>query len=441
MDIKRWFLLVLLSLLVGCSPTPVALEDAEPGATVLPSVTESQPDPQVIEPLGQSPNFGGPVYDIEVSGEHVYAGIENQLVVLDVSDPAQPQILASKLLDTDYSQPVTDIYLSGGDAYLAVSQNGLYIMDVSDPANPYVRANIRPQAQVELPSASIKRVVAVHAGYAYLSGYTCRPPCSDSDQLPMLWKVDVSQPDQPREVASMEYTSPYPVTALLPRSEFGPHLLLGDPKGSLQSMVLDGTQDIYLGQAFTTFEGLSGIVADEQQAFVASGSNRIYALDISQPDHPVELSNFVVGDPFSARNVTLSEDFLFPHTQYLPKASIGNAQQPRHHFEVIDVSDPSAPVLVASYDQPGSLYDLAVSQNIIYMAVEPGQLQTLRFDPGAITDEGRVPLQTFTPLVDQPANARQTLAGLSMQVVNVTYSSLQTLVDVQVRVDGRWGFT
>jgi len=114
-------------------------------------------------------------------------GFGNDLVVLDVSNPASPARVGAWALPG----PVTDVCVIGSTAYVSHASNyapdgtylhgGLRIVDISDPAKP-------AEASYYLYEESFPTSVAVAGDYAYLTDWTG------------LQVVDISRPARPRRV-------------------------------------------------------------------------------------------------------------------------------------------------------------------------------------------------------------------------------------------------
>lgn len=77
--------------------------------------------------------IGGASYAVAVQGNYAYLGVGPRLVVLDVSDPAQPRPVGQTAM---MPETVQDVHMSGTLAYVADGEGGLRIVDVSDPTEP-----------------------------------------------------------------------------------------------------------------------------------------------------------------------------------------------------------------------------------------------------------------------------------------------------------------
>jgi hypothetical protein len=128
-----------------------------------------------IETVGQ---WGGCTYAVATDGNLVYMGVGPRLVVLDVSNPAQPvKVGQSPVLPHE----VADIAIAGRYAYLATFYGGLQVVDISDPCAPaWVGGHDTTGDYV---------AVAVDGDYAYVV-----------DWYDGLHIFDVSQPTAPVRV-------------------------------------------------------------------------------------------------------------------------------------------------------------------------------------------------------------------------------------------------
>ena len=73
--------------------------------------------------------------EVEVDGNHLFAGIGRHLLILDVSDPTKPTKIASTVA-AGPANITRDIQVSGNHVFVTLGDYGLRIYDVSDPGNP-----------------------------------------------------------------------------------------------------------------------------------------------------------------------------------------------------------------------------------------------------------------------------------------------------------------
>ena len=92
------------------------------------STTKAAPEPAGWQMIGQA---GGPTQGIAVQGSYAYIGVGPRLVVVDISEPANPRQVGASAVFDDLVQGVA---VSGGYAYAAAGSAGLYVVDVTAPA-------------------------------------------------------------------------------------------------------------------------------------------------------------------------------------------------------------------------------------------------------------------------------------------------------------------
>ncbi len=110
--------------LIPAFPERSALGTGEPA-----NASTAQQPAENVELLGQ---IGGPTYAVAVQGNYAYVGIGPRLVVLDVSNPADPTMAGQTALLAD---SVQDVYVVGAYAFV-IDGTGLVAVDVSNPAAP-----------------------------------------------------------------------------------------------------------------------------------------------------------------------------------------------------------------------------------------------------------------------------------------------------------------
>ena len=89
--------------------------------------------PRTLDILGQ---IGGPSYAVDVVGAYAYVGIGPRLVILNLSNPANPTIAGQSAVLPDI---VRAVQVVNGLAYVADDYNGgLQIISVSNPTAPVI---------------------------------------------------------------------------------------------------------------------------------------------------------------------------------------------------------------------------------------------------------------------------------------------------------------
>jgi hypothetical protein len=282
-------------------------------------------------------NKGSYPFDIVVRGTWAWVlDYSNGLQVFSITSPASPALIASSAITNTPER----IMLSGNYAYVSHDDGynvGLSIVDVSNPTSPTVQADypvpIQSRGQVNWAYAG---GVAVSDGHAYLAWH--------------------GQQDDP---------------------EFGPRSLgwlEGINVTNPQTPVHEGTYYGYhaLGRSYETSDVvLSGDFACVLYYFMYMPRAPWYGgpfggleiFDISNPVSPVAKGRFETGQRLSS--LTLSGNNAYV---------LGGSP----NLRVVDISNPTNLVLVATSDTPGQR--IAASGNYAYVAAGAQGLQILCLD-------------------------------------------------------------
>lgn len=84
-------------------------------------------------------NLGGQTRDIAVNGNYVYTAEGNKLVILDVSNPASPQLLSKTTLE---NRIIDDINVHNNLVFVCTEYSSSYIIDVSNPHAPVIASHL-----------------------------------------------------------------------------------------------------------------------------------------------------------------------------------------------------------------------------------------------------------------------------------------------------------
>jgi hypothetical protein len=111
---------------------------------------------------------GGAVESVAASGSYAYAQTiipEQELHVIDVSDPTQPQFEGKYALSGEGGWR-TGVAVAGNYVYLADWTSTLKILDVSDPANPYLAGSLATGTLENLTLHGDRAYLATRGGLA-----------------------------------------------------------------------------------------------------------------------------------------------------------------------------------------------------------------------------------------------------------------------------------
>ncbi|MFO1458325.1 MAG: hypothetical protein U1G08_02880 [Verrucomicrobiota bacterium] len=369
---------------------------------------------------------GGMAVAVTVVGSTAYVADANAgLVLVDVSTPASPVVLAKLSLPGEAS----GLHVVDSLAYVACGFGGLSVVDVRDPKAP-VRVGL-------LPADGFLKSVHVVGSLAYVAA-----------GQKGLWVVDVSQPDRPifRGATPPQFGRAYGVT-VTGNIALVSDLLLGVlavdvsrpeepfPLGSAPTLAESYALQVVDGRLFIA-EGLAGLrILDLRiglpQALVwqappegplaldvpyplSVSSDSLLPVDVVVDRGPARIEQGVLtitnlgtvvlraGNPgdvgrlpvkefrvYNQQEIVLTTLGTFPTaetvlgvdvvgtTAYLASGSIG--------LEVVDISNPSAPVRLGVYNTTGNAWKVRVVGTTAYVADGGAGLQVLDVsDPAAI---------------------------------------------------------
>jgi hypothetical protein len=333
--------------------------------------------------LGVLNYFGDLVRD----GDTVYVSSADGLLLLDISFPAIFSLLSS----------VPGTYLSRGidydSGYVFLSGNGLEVVDVSDSSNP---------ALVGQTSGIYTSDVQVSGAYAY--------EANDDDRA--LWVFDISDPTTPflaAEVSGQGIVDSLDVEgtrAYLPDAVFG-------------LLVMDISTPTAPALVSTTSTGARpmGIDVEGSLAAVTTNFAQVRTFDVSDPALPVALGSWEQApDLFSSTTfqqggLDLSGDLVITgdwardgSKASLQTYGVANPSVPTHEggmeivggltpvvrqlgnlvysggndLQIIDVSDPTSPVQVATGPSfTGTVADMVIAGQLGFVSSDLGDVVIL----------------------------------------------------------------
>jgi hypothetical protein len=337
-------------------------------------------------------NTGGRAFGVEVAGGYAYVadGAEG-LKVVDVSNPASPSLAGS--CDTPGFARTIDV--EGNYAYIADrAGGGLQIIDISDPTLPTPAGSYSTGGDtwgVEV-SGNVAFVGAASAGLlavdvtdpsnpALLSSIatgSARQLHVEGDYVYVagygaLYVIDVRDPSNPLSAGS--YTTPGIASDV---TVAGQHAYVADgADGGLQ--VIDICE--YRSPSGVGSSGFVGTVADiavtGDYVYIAGGYYGFYVSDISDPTCPSTVGSYNPPGIGYALDVDIAGDHAY----------IANGED---GFYVIDISDPTNPSPIANYDTLDYLASgVAISGDYAYVAYQDIGLLVFNIaDPATPSLEG-----------------------------------------------------
>ena len=361
---------------------------------------------QNIEYLGSALWSG--VNDIDVVGDYAYCAFMNGLVVLDISEPTNPEPVSHLFLE----HWAGDIKVTGDIAFICAGNSGILTLDITEPDDPRVIGGYDTPGfaqriglsgnyafvadgyyglqiiDISNPAAP-QYVGSYESGYGYEENFATDIAIADNHAFIAadisFQVIDISDPFNPSLAASVATRAQNIFVsdgfAYVTYEESGLLIFdLSDPENPtlVGTFPSEGTREVYVSGEFAfitnDYEGLQVInVADRTDPYLAGSYNQaipsfieisgIYAyvkgasiistLDISNPPNPLIAGRY---------HLTSDKQGVFVSGQYAYVAS-GNSG-----LQILDVSNTSNPISIGSQDSPDIARDVYVYGDYAYVA-------------------------------------------------------------------------
>ena len=281
--------------------------------------------------------------EIAVSGEYAYvldfsSGVAS---VLDVSNPATPQLVATidtltGLLDLDVEGPV--LYLT--------NYAGLWALDVTDPAHPAILD------QHEM--YNLKELVVVN-GMAYALTHWLSAPSE-------LYLFDVSSPESIVELGNLLFQVPAEDLAVSGTSAY----VLSSDSGVCQLHIVDVSDPAEPVESIGPCEsaGCQSLALDDSVALIGGRGwdNDLSVISIGDPSPPAQVATIHAA-------YTINDAAIQANYGYLATGWDG--------LRIIDISNRTQPAEIGFCDTPGNAQAVAVAGNYVYVADDSSGLRII----------------------------------------------------------------
>ena len=358
-------MIALILIVSGPVPGPAgATFAAAPNTMAQGAVAQSQPREVHVELVGQ---IGGATYALAVQGNYAYVGVGPRLIILDVSDPANPTMVGQ----TDVLPGVVeDMVILENYAYIAC-RNGLCIIDISDPTHP------SEISFLPLPGFAID--LAIAGNYAYVA-----------DGAAGLYIVNITSLTSPATIGF--YDTPGEARGV---AVWENYVYVADGREGLR--ILDVNNPYYPTERGFYKDGVAYYddVAVIKNHVLVADSDGLRIINVTNPMHPTQAGFYDL--PRSACDVVVVENYAYvAHWDGVDIVSITNLTRPTqirsiwwadsftqsvavsgnyvyvathskglNIFYVPDSTDPSQ---VGVYNQLGLAHGVAVSESLVYVA-------------------------------------------------------------------------
>ena len=317
-----------------------------------------------------SPGYAVGVF---VTGTTAYlADDDHGLQIIDVSEPEKPKLSGNY----NDAKKAVGIWVKGDTAYIADTFQGLQLVNISDPSRPQLISSTKTQVSK----------VQVIGNIAYIANGAKGLQCYDvsNQKNPVLLSSGVPDllcTDNARGVIKGIFVSGN--TAYMAFGSAG--LRMAD--------VSNSTMPVKLG-FYNNFSGFAADVwVEGSTAYLAAEINGLQIIDVSKPANPVRLGNFseyaravqvvgtraYIGGAQKFSIIDISNPALpvelghCPISAYAKKVYVTDyyayVAEGFQGFQVISISDPGKPEVIASYNMPGySTNGIEVTNYTAYVA-------------------------------------------------------------------------
>ncbi|MDH4157764.1 MAG: hypothetical protein OEW00_10865, partial [candidate division Zixibacteria bacterium] len=302
--------------------------------------------------------------DVAVSGDFAYVTMYHGLSIFDVSDPTAPALVSEIYLKEGRADDVT---VDGRYVYVAVrgpgdytnsGRSAMYVVDISDPSSPFIAGRWSPPSTVA--------GVCVRDGLAYVVYGHIRGEMglaildvSDPGHISLLGKLELDLVNSPLRVIVSGNAAFVAGMSGLQVAD------ISDPANpTLIAEVISGN---YWPYDLEASDDGSTLYLAYRNHFWPEGSSAISILNISDPAHPAEITR--LGLKVRALDVDVEGDLMF-----VCNSTCG--------LKVVDISDPTQPVVVGTYRVPGVAFKAEVRDGLVYL-VDAGRLTTSDAEAGS----------------------------------------------------------
>jgi hypothetical protein len=235
--------------------------------------------------------------------------------LIDVSNPSTPLSLWS----LDAPDAVVDVAIDGSSAFLAAGDEGLRVVDFSSPANP-----LEIGAVGFSPGSYVTDVVA-GAGRAYLADDVLRI-------------VDVSNPADPAEISSLALAGDIYELAVAGARVYALTVDFFTPENGLRIVdVADPAAPIEVGYYPGSWSSPFGDLEVNGTTVVLSTSLEVRVLDTTDPSVPMLVSTI---DLPNANSLAMGGALLAAASWLGPQS---------RRLDLVDLTDPAAPVVLGTH--------------------------------------------------------------------------------------------
>lgn len=280
-------------------------------------------DASDFEKLREIGTYGETIRGVEIAGDYLIVLSDKNVDILDLSDPAKPQVIWRTMLSGD----VFDIRVHGNYLLIPERNKRVQIWDIRNPKWPVW------QASISVPAATYTGGMGE---YIWIDGWKS------------VYVFDLSNPARPQQISRFE------LDGSVQNAVYEDGLLyVADYFGRMRVWdYSDPKQPVEVGEV--KMPGILRYAEMEKGYLYAADELSIKTIDLSNIRQPQMVYDFGMGgNQTASKTVEAWENYLVAAED----GSIG--------FLIFDISDPANPVQIAHDKNPFYYSDFAVWQNYL----------------------------------------------------------------------------
>ncbi|WP_370574745.1 LVIVD repeat-containing protein [Methanomethylovorans sp.] len=287
--------------------------------------------------------FEGNVSSLTIAENYTYIAQGHDLVVLDGTNVSNISEIGRLAVPWE----IHDVVISGNYVYVTNGTDSLFSMNITDPSSPMFEGSFDPSGLVV--------DVEVAGNYAYVI-----------DHHNGLIIEDISNLSSPTQVSSLNLNDLAYGIALS-----GKYAYVTVWNGLMIIDISDPASPIIMGNHAIPEYNNDVYVSGNYAYMICDESNTLEIVDISNPVEPSFAGIYYYAADGQAYDVAVSGN-------YVCLAVCGG-------LRILDITDPAAPTFAGSYDTNGSVSDVEVTGNYVYVTEDKDGLLILDLNTGTET--------------------------------------------------------
>ncbi len=278
------------------------------------------------------------------------AAVQDGLVVLDLSHPAQPAFAGR--YDTSVA---TGLAVNGNQVYLVDDMDGLYVLDVSNPGQPALLGQMPTSVggfEFSVTETS-ERGVFAQGNQVYVTDQAYGLTVVDARDAGNPTRIGYYLPPVPDVLQAIRVAGDY---AYVVGRTSGFHIVdISNPSQLRQLSYDNSRKNLYL-------QNPTGLELVGKYAYISDSNYPFRVYDVSNPNQPVQTG--AVFDPAASDGAY--DVVVAGKAAYLSGWGLQDAFYPGDGLWVIDLSDPSQPLAAQFVDLPNERWQLATDSHYLY---------------------------------------------------------------------------